>query len=265
MSALVQHPLSAAFPAMSREDLAALTDDIATHGLRQPVVVFEGQVLDGWHRYSACLAAGIEPTTVELPAGVDPVALVLSLNLSRRHLTASQRAAAVVACAEWRPVGSNQHKGACAPGAYPPPSAKEMAEKADVSLRTVVDAKLAHKAGLGDAVRDGKLSAKAAAAKAAPPKPSAPSPSKPDATELQDVDERMADMARDFEAMARIVEADDRLAAAWAEVRMVQDRYEQLEGLYQSQRVELATMTKEASRWMRKAQALEKQAKGGAK
>lgn len=83
-----------------------------------------------------------------------------------------------------------------------------------------------------------------------------------DATELQE-DDRLDDMARDFEAMARVVEADDKLAAAWAEVKAANERYEQLERLYQSQRSELAAMTKEAARWMRRAEALEKRMKGG--
>ena len=70
---LRQHPLSAAFPAMSAQELSDLSDDIALHGLRVPVVTLGGQVLDGWHRYTACQLAGVAPIAVEYD-GDDPAA-----------------------------------------------------------------------------------------------------------------------------------------------------------------------------------------------
>lgn len=161
-----QHPLSAAFPAMSEDDLAALATDIAAHGQREPGVLYEDQVLDGWHRHQACERAGVEFVAVEY-TGSDPVAFVISRNAHRRHLTASQRAAAVVMCAEWKP------RGKSAPGADL--SAKQMAEAAQVGTRTIEQAKAAVRAGLGGAVRDGMMSVRAAeaVAKGEPPKNSA--------------------------------------------------------------------------------------------
>lgn len=88
---LSQHPISAAFPAMTDEDFAGLVKDIKTHGQRMPITIYEDQVLDGWHRYRACQQLGFPPMLEEF-TGSDPVAFVLSLNLKRRHLTASQRA-----------------------------------------------------------------------------------------------------------------------------------------------------------------------------
>jgi hypothetical protein len=46
-----QHPLSAIFPKMSEKEFAGLCADIAANGLAHPIVVFEGKILDGWHRY----------------------------------------------------------------------------------------------------------------------------------------------------------------------------------------------------------------------
>ena len=40
----VQHPLSAAFPAMSAEDFQALTDSIDNIGVQNPITLFEGMV-----------------------------------------------------------------------------------------------------------------------------------------------------------------------------------------------------------------------------
>jgi hypothetical protein len=63
MSALEFHPLADIFPLLEGQDL------------HEPIVLFEGKILDGRNRYRACGAAGIEP-----------VAYVISLNLRRRVL-----------------------------------------------------------------------------------------------------------------------------------------------------------------------------------
>lgn len=165
---LKRHPLSAAFPDMEAKDYAELVEDVAAHGLIQAVVTLDGMVLDGWHRYQACLDAGKKPS-FEAFKGADPVAYVISLNMHRRHLTGSQRASAVVACHAWAPLGANQH-GGCKPGLHPQTS-EQMAEEAGVSRQTIQQAKKAQEAGLGDDVRDGKLTVKEAAAVAKLPEP----------------------------------------------------------------------------------------------
>jgi hypothetical protein len=52
------------------------------------------------NRYAACKIAGVEPEFEELPKDVNPLAAVVSLNVKRRNLTASQRA--VAAAQAWR-------------------------------------------------------------------------------------------------------------------------------------------------------------------
>jgi len=155
---LQQHPLSAAFPSMPEQELQALAIDIEKNGQREPGVMYEGKVLDGWHRYLACQAANVEFRTVAFD-GADPKAFVLSVNDKRRHSTPSQRAASVVKVSEWRPAGRPE-KGE--PGS-PFSTNAEMAKAADVSARTIQQAKAAEEAGLGDAVRDGAISAKTGA------------------------------------------------------------------------------------------------------
>lgn len=171
---LRQHPLSAAFPAMSADDFAALVEDIKVNGQREPVMVHEGMVLDGWHRYRACIQCGVPVKKFSFPAEQDPVAFVLSHNLHRRHMTPSQRAAAVVACSEWAP--AHRPKKA-EPGSGFSHDA-DMAKAAGTSDRTIRDAKVAHKAGLTDAVKDGVMTAKeaAAVARGKPSKPAAKLP-----------------------------------------------------------------------------------------
>jgi len=149
---------------MSESDHAALTADILHHGQREPITLFEGKILDGWHRYRSCLEIGEKPAFRTLDADIDPVAFVMSCNLHRRHLDGSQRAHAVVACKAWAKVGDNQHgRGGQTPGVRPQTNA-EMAKAADVGVTTIKQAKAAIEGGLGDALRDGKITAKAAAA-----------------------------------------------------------------------------------------------------
>lgn len=202
---LSQHPLSAAFPAMSAEDFQALKDDIEVNGQREPVMVFEGMVLDGWHRYRACADLGLKPTQFTFTDG-DPVAFVLSHNLHRRHLSASQRAAAVVACSAWTPKGRPAGKPETISGFS---KDAEMAKAAGTSDRTIRDAKTAHKAGLGDAVKQGALTAHEAAQvargkPAATPKKPAPWDKTPEPTLQPALDD-----AR--EAVSVLSEENDRL------------------------------------------------------
>jgi ParB-like nuclease domain len=58
MSTLEFHPLANIFPLIEGYELARLVDDIRTHGLREPVVLYQGRVLDGRNRLRACEAAG---------------------------------------------------------------------------------------------------------------------------------------------------------------------------------------------------------------
>ncbi len=122
-------------------------------------------VLDGWHRYLACQSIGAE-FWFEAFTGDDPDAFVESKNDHRRHMNASQRVESKLRRLEWRKVGRPNS----VPGTELPPSTKEIAKAADASPSTVEHAKAAHRAGLGDEVLAGKISAKAAAGVAKLPK-----------------------------------------------------------------------------------------------
>jgi ParB family chromosome partitioning protein len=88
---LEPHPLAQLIPEMSDGDYSALRDDVAVNGLREPVVLYEGKILDGRHRYRACHEVVRCAHFAEF-IGKDPAAYVISLNVRRRHLTASQLA-----------------------------------------------------------------------------------------------------------------------------------------------------------------------------
>jgi hypothetical protein len=86
------HPACLAFPLLADAELQELAEDIKLRGLLQPVVAFRGQVLDGRNRLAACEMAGVAPRFSEWAGSGSPVEWVISTNLHRRHLTASQRA-----------------------------------------------------------------------------------------------------------------------------------------------------------------------------
>jgi hypothetical protein len=89
------HPAAALFPEMDAEAFAALVASIAAHGQLEPCVLLDGQLLDGRHRWRACLAQRppLVPQTREWAGeGGDPVRFVLAQNLHRRHLDSGQRA-----------------------------------------------------------------------------------------------------------------------------------------------------------------------------
>lgn len=93
MPQLDDHPLAAVFPLMDDDELAALADDIEANGLRDPIWLLDGQILDGRNRYRACTARDIDHR-VEHYRGKDPLGFVVSKNLHRRHLDTGQRAMA---------------------------------------------------------------------------------------------------------------------------------------------------------------------------
>lgn len=91
---MTPHPYAEAWPLLSDEELAELAEDIAANGLRQPIVVFDGQILDGRNRHAACERAGVEPEFIEFEGSADDaLAFVQSVNGARRHQSKGSLAA----------------------------------------------------------------------------------------------------------------------------------------------------------------------------
>ena len=86
------HPAAAVFPIMSGREFDELVEDVRANGLRDPVVVSGDHLIDGRNRVRACAVAGVVPEVRELERGTDVASWVMSVNLHRRHLDASQRA-----------------------------------------------------------------------------------------------------------------------------------------------------------------------------
>lgn len=95
------HDLANIFPLVDGAEFDALCTDIETHGVREPVVLYEGAILDGRNRYRASQVAGVD-CPMEEYTGDDAAAFVVSLNIHRRHLTESQRAMAAAKLANMK-------------------------------------------------------------------------------------------------------------------------------------------------------------------
>lgn len=95
------HPAAELFPLMVGAEYEALVEDIRANGQREPGKTVDGKLIDGRNRERACADAGIEFVTVPVDLnGDDPVAYVVSLNVRRRNLNASQRAIAAAQASE---------------------------------------------------------------------------------------------------------------------------------------------------------------------
>ena len=181
------HPACAMFPPLDEAGLASMAESILARGQRDPIVMHEGQILDGRNRWLACRRAGVEPITKEWEPsdthGDSPTAYAFDMNRERRHLTPSQ----------WSMVGATtiplfgeearkrQAHGGTAPGKTLSADLREASEHrkaADdaaaavgVSPRSVENAAAVLATGspeLAAAVNTGELSVSRAAALAAP-------------------------------------------------------------------------------------------------
>jgi hypothetical protein len=85
------HPYAEIFPLIEGADFEALIADIKEHGLREAIWQLDGKILDGRNRFLACQKAKVTPKYRQFK-GDDGAALafVVSANVKRRHLNASQ-------------------------------------------------------------------------------------------------------------------------------------------------------------------------------
>ena len=153
------HEYADLFPLSSDEELETLAADITQNGQRYPVLLYEGKILDGRNRYRACGLADIKPVMEEY-TGPDPLGMVISLNLRRRHLSESQRAMIASNVANMRQGERTDLLQICRR------SQSEAAEMLNVSLRSVASAAKVKEYGipeLGEAVTRDEISVSEAA------------------------------------------------------------------------------------------------------
>ena len=183
---LPRHRLSEAWGDLSETEFAALTADVRRNGVLDPViVVFQFEVLDGFHRTRAAALAGMEHRLKRQDfegSYADAIAYTISRHAHRRHQSAGVRAVVVAQLYEdsWRTPG--RPAGNSAPGAGFL-TAEQLASIAGVGVRTMAQAQRVIRAGKADAVKSGEQSLKAADAAVRetvlPPPPPDHEPSEP--------------------------------------------------------------------------------------
>lgn len=154
------HPMADIFPWIEGPAFQELVEDIRKNGVLEPIVFFDGMILDGRNRYMAAREVGIPYPRVEY-RGNDPLGFVIAKNLARRHLTESQRAMVAAKLAKM-PRGANQHTEISASSVPQSEAAKTL----NVSVDSVQFARRVQDQGVPElvqAVESGKVSVSAAA------------------------------------------------------------------------------------------------------
>ena len=135
---LDQHPLSATWPPMDPQTFQELRQSIQDDGIQTPITVYQGQVLDGWHRYNVTQLLGIDCPAIEY-TGDDPAGFVIRANhLRRMIMTPRERVAAVLACRNWTTDNTGRpRKDNDTPEVERTYTNREIAEESQASVRTV--------------------------------------------------------------------------------------------------------------------------------
>jgi hypothetical protein len=163
------HKFCEIIPPCTEKEYAELKADIKDNGLRLPIKIFDGKILDGRSRYQACVDLEAEGHPVEFKQEVffsstkevsadDALHYVISMNVKRRHLSASQRAV-IFAKLVTTKLGGDRSV------ILPTEITQELAAKlAGVATKTVTDAvKVLERPELAKKVLDGELAVATAA------------------------------------------------------------------------------------------------------
>jgi len=182
------HELSTVF--MSFEDtneFEGLVISVKKYGLFEPILMWQGWIVDGRHRHKACLKSEVEPEYEYLPDDMPfnvVMDRVVAANLMRRHLTTGQRAMTATALANMTDGGGgNQYTKMDRTNSSSAKSNKDAAGKLNVGTTAVKTAKAIKRDApdLAEKVKKGEMTLNAADTerrkrKGLPEKTNAPKP-----------------------------------------------------------------------------------------
>jgi hypothetical protein len=158
------HEIAKCYPPLNKEEFEALKAHIAANGLQNPIVLYEGKILDGTQRAGACTELGIEPHYIT-PQIADPFDYVIGQNERRRQLTQSQLAAVAEEMANLKHGWNRYAEKVESPAGDSIKSRAYVAKKLGIGTTTVDKVRYAKKHGIPElvpAVKSGKLSVTAA-------------------------------------------------------------------------------------------------------
>ena len=157
LNSLERHELSSVWGDMPENEFNALVRDIDEVGIRDPIVLYEGKVLDGWHRTKAAIALGLTSVPFVEFEGDDPAGFAIRRNALRRHLSKTQRVTIALQVRLWADAGRPKTMSERAlERADAKRTNKELAEEAGASVGTVKQVKKRIREGHGDDLRTGK-------------------------------------------------------------------------------------------------------------
>jgi ParB-like nuclease domain len=152
-----EHKTAGLFPAMTPAEYRDLCNDIKVNGLRAPILLWHGQLIDGRHRLRACHEVGVQPRFEEVDCQEEGLErFVWSMNAARRSLTTSQRAMVAARMSQGSVVGRPSAAQILSKGRISQPDAAKLAS---VSLTQVTRAADVQKKSpaLAEDVHAGKL------------------------------------------------------------------------------------------------------------
>jgi ParB-like chromosome segregation protein Spo0J len=98
------------FPLIEDEEFDAFVDMFKKQGLLQPLVLYQGMILEGRNRYRAGQKLGQKFTAKDFTefTGKNPYEFVIAANVHRRHLTTDQKRTLAVRLIRERPNESDR-------------------------------------------------------------------------------------------------------------------------------------------------------------
>jgi len=191
------HELSTVFTSFEdTQEFDGIVVSIKQYGLFEPILMWQGWIVDGRHRHKACLKADVKPTYEYLPDDM-PFNVVrdriVAANIMRRHLTTGQRAMTAAALANMTVGGDrgNQYGKSQSANLRDAKSIKQAADQLNVAERSVDTAKAIKRDApdLAEEVRKGNMTLNAAdnerrKRQGLPEKTNAPKPKTVDLDEL---------------------------------------------------------------------------------
>lgn len=152
MQNLEQHAYGMLYPEMDEAQFQSFIADVTEKGFQNPIIyLYEGKILDGWHRYQVALTiqeCDASKDMLELLIfrefnRADPLAFVHSINGYRRHLTQAQLAVIALKHTKMLEHGSNRFEKKVESPDGPSKTLDEVAKETGTSKNTVKRAKKA--------------------------------------------------------------------------------------------------------------------------
>ena len=81
-----QHPYGKSWQPFDEATFKELVADVDRRGLDKEIVLYQDMVLDGWHRYLACLATKVEPKFAQFQGSELEAAELVHASGIRRHV-----------------------------------------------------------------------------------------------------------------------------------------------------------------------------------